>query len=492
MSQAPDRPLELNRTDDRDPRAAERGKELINQLFMLIKTCQIHDPNNQAFLKPLSAIRDNINEFVREAGQLTVETIEDNIYINEEKVRSTISTFSSYNFIVDEFEQKKIGGLRFDAPITIEDLKGFLLIFTRTPVAAGAQGVDQQFNEKLDAEMIDGIHFLEERERALGSQDQSVAADRKKRALKNYIKAIGVVKDSMQRFAQGQKMDLRRAKRIVYNLVDISMEESISFLGLSTIKNYDEYTFNHCVNVCVVGIAFGQNLGLSRRQLGDLGMAGLYHDFGKLSIPRELLNKQGHFNEAEWKIMRDHPLFAVKRLVEYRSFGDSELKRVIAAYEHHMNYDRSGYPQLSANRELNFYSRVVAICDAYDAMTTERVYQKAKLPNAALRILLDEGGRKFDPLLVKAFINTVGIYPVGSLVRLTTGDLAIVSEVSPNPELLYLPIVIVLKNDNGSIVSNGTLNLCREVEKGRALGIVNALDPVQYRINISHYLLEMP
>lgn len=473
------------------PKALERGKELLNQLFMLIKTCQIHDPNNQAFVKPLAAIRDNIDEFVKETGQLSLETIEDNIYLNEEKLRSTIATFSSYNFIVDEFEQKRIGGLRFDGPITVEDLKHFLTVFSKTPPPAEPEPSHHAYNDRLERLLVDGIRFLEKRDRVLAAADQTAVRDRKRRAMRNYAKAIGVVKDSMVRFSKNQKMDLRQAKRIVYNLVDISMEESFSLIGLATVKNYDEYTFNHCVNVCVTAIAFGQNLGLSRRQLGDLGMAGLYHDFGKLSIPRDVLNKKGQLNEQEWKMMRDHPIHAVKRLIEYRVFSEADLKRLVAAYEHHMNYDRSGYPQLGANREINFFSRVIAVCDAYDAMTTERPYQKARLPNVALRVLIEESGTKFDPLLVKAFINTVGVYPVGSLVRLTTGELAIVSEVSPNPELLYLPTVLLLKNDGGSIVRGPTVDLCREVEKGRAIGIVNALDPVQHRINVSHYLLEM-
>ncbi len=478
------------RDDILKPRQIQRGKELLNQLFMLIKTCQIHDPDNQAFVKPLQAIRDNINAFIKETGQLTVETVEDNIFINEEKVRSTISTFSSYNFIIDSFEQHGIGGIRFDGPITSDELKSFLLVFTHGPQPQEGEDAYIHYNELLEREMVDNIRFLEKRERVL-SDNAAETVDKKKRALKNYVKAIEIVKDSMMRYNQQKKLDLRRAKRIVYNLVDISLDESFSFIGLSTIKNYDEYTFNHCVNVCVIAIAFGQNLGLSRRQLGDLGMAGLYHDFGKLRIPLEILRKKGQFNETEWKLMHDHPIHGLKWLLKYHTFGESDIKRMIAAYEHHMNYDRSGYPRLSANRELNFYSRVVAICDAYDAMTTERVYQKAKLPHIALRILLEESGKKFDPLLVKAFINTVGVYPVGSLVRLTTGELAIVSDVPSNPEMLYLPTVTVLKNEDGAVVKGPVLNLAKEVEKGRAVGIVNAVDPQQYRINISHYLLEV-
>lgn len=483
--------INFEQQDNLRPQTIQKGKELLNQLFMLIKTCQIHDPGNQAFVKPLQTIRDNINDFVKNTGSLAIETVEDNIYINEEKVRSTISTFSSYNFIIDEFEQKNIGGISFEGPITVEELKSFLLIFTKSNAPEDSSDTYIIYNDLLSKEMVESIRFLERRERSLASKDQAQVANQKTRALRNYVKAVEHVKHSMTRFAEQKRMDIRKAKRIVYNLVDISMDESFSFIGLSTIKNFDEYTFNHCVNVCIISIAFGQNLGLSRRQLGDLGMAGLYHDFGKLRIPLEVLNKRGQFNEEEWKLMRDHPIHSVKWLIERSGFSESDMKRIIAAYEHHMNYDRTGYPPLTANRELNFYSRVIAICDSYDAMTTERVYQKPKLPHAALRILLDAAGKKLDPLLTKAFINTVGIYPVGSLVRLTSGTLAIVCEVSSNPELLYLPSVITLKNEAGDIIKDKTVNLAKAVEKGQAIAIANALDPQQYRINISHYLLDV-
>lgn len=461
-----------------------QSRSILNQLFMLTKTVQIHDINNQAFLTPLEEFVTALNGFIMSTGPISVEAIEENIFLNEEKIKTDISTFASIKFLLEEFERKNISGITFLSETSFDELKSFFSVFAVQYEKASCDA--DKLNSIASGKGVTTINFIEKRHKKLVDLDSQTIVGRKKAAVANYVQAIDHVKDSMKKFQNNEMIDSRKAKRLVYNLVDLGLEEGFSFIGLSTIKNYDEYTFNHSVNVCVICIAFGQNLGLSKRQIGELGMAGLYHDFGKLSIPREILNKAGGLSKDEWEILKKHPAKAVRNLINIKGFNEADIKKIIPAFEHHIGYDHTGYPAVKSDKKMHLYSRIVSIADAYDAMTTNRVYQKAKLPSEALQILADGSGKKFDPVLVKAFINTVGIYPVGSLVKLSNNHYAIVSEVSKDPELLSKPTVMIVMDPAQRKIKGPTINLGKE--EGEGIRIVSALDPEDYDINVAHYL----
>ncbi len=465
----------------------DQRKYLINQLFMLLKTAQIHDPGNRAFQHPVEQFHGLLETMIAEEGVLTLESIDMGIFLNETKIRSDISTFGTFRFIDNLFAQKDIGGIRIQEVPSLEELAFFVQTLSKDS-AVGAETL----NGLLQAKGFQSIELLmRQAKKTVAKEDiKSSVVNAKQRAMKNYIKAIDIMKGTTTKAITAQSSDTRKAKRVVYNLVDICMEEGFSFLGLSNIKNYDEYTFNHSVNVCVISIAFGKNLGLSKRQIGELGLAGLYHDFGKTRIPTKILNKPGRFNDDEWAIMKEHPLMAIKEMIGMKGgFEEIDIKKMIAAFEHHRNYDCSGYPQTGIKKELNFYSRVVAISDAYDAMTTNRVYQRGMLPTVALKILMDNAGTKFDPLLVKAFVHTVGIYPVGALVQLNDGSMAIVLQVPTNPEHMEFPTVKVVLDAQGQRhLAGPVINLANTQGTGSALSVVNLVRPEDHNINVAHSL----
>lgn len=463
-------------------------KTFVNQLFMLLKTGQIHDPSNQAFKVPLENLKTVLQTIMGEDGALRLESVETNLYLNGEKIRTDISTFATFRYFEEEFERKNVGGIAFHSPPSTEELIEFVRIFSRTLDASqvGAQKLNQALSEKE----IASIELLERLERRSVSKDDLQKTTTKRTALKNYVKAVDVVKDCGNKISANQAFQTRKAKRVVYNLVDLCLDEEFSFMGLSNIKNYDEYTFNHSVNVCIIAIEFGKNLGLSKKQIGELGVAALFHDYGKLAIPREILNKPGRFEPSEWEVMKSHPLKAVKTLLSTKGFEELDIKKMIAAFEHHRNYDCTGYPQTGIKKSLNFYSKVVAIADAYDAMTTNRVYQRALLPTAALQILLEHSGTKFDPILVKAFINTVGLYPVGTVVRLQSKEIAIVTHPNADPAKLAQPRIRVISTADGKFFNDGAeIDLSEEdVDTSRSIEMV--VRPEDYNINVTHYLFQ--
>ena len=209
---------------------------------------------------------------------------------------------------------------------------------------------------------------------------------------------------------------------------------------LTTLRDFDEYTFTHCVNVCIFSVVIGQRLGLDKSQLYELGMSGLLHDIGKMRTGADIINKPGKPTEEGWLQIKRHPTEGLLLLFDMGGFADVPYRQMLVAYEHHMRIDMKGYPQHRRERTPRLFSRIVAVADGFDAATSVRSYQYTpKAPDKVLREMKENPQRGFDPLVVKALINATGVFPIGTLVVLDNLGLAIVSGV--NQETLHLPIV---------------------------------------------------
>jgi HD-GYP domain-containing protein (c-di-GMP phosphodiesterase class II) len=293
----------------------------------------------------------------------------------------------------------------------------------------------------------------------------------------------------MTKIRSGEKINIKKAKRVVESMVDHILEQENLLVGMTAIKEYDEYTYHHSVNVSILSIALGQRLGLNKKILTELGLVALFHDMGKIDVPSELLNKATNFTEDEWRLIRMHPIWGVKAILKIRGVDTTSVRSSIVAFEHHLNYDLSGYPRVRKYGELDFYSRLVSLADQYDAMTSSRVYSRIPLsPDKALSIMMERAGSQLDPLLFKFFINMVGVFPIGTLVMLDTKELGLVYE--SNVVFADRPRVLIIIDSNGLRVSGPVVNLTEKDETGRYYrSIVKTLDPNKYKINLAEYLL---
>jgi HD-GYP domain-containing protein (c-di-GMP phosphodiesterase class II) len=269
------------------------------------------------------------------------------------------------------------------------------------------------------------------------------------------------------------------------------MEDESILLGLTTIKNYDEYTYNHSVNVSIYSLAIGRRLGFSKETLTELGMTALFHDVGKSKIPKEVLNKPGALDQAEWALMKKHPLTGVETVLNLKQLGEVNPKMVIGIFDHHLKYDLSGYPRLFQKKKVSLFGRILQIADAYDAMTTPRVYKKKPYTlDETLAIMLKDSGTHFDPTLLKIFIALVGAYPIGSLALLDTGELGIVYKPNPDPKRIERPQVILLPRGKKEEGKHQVVDLTEADHTGHfKRSIVKTLDPHQYNIDIAKYFL---
>jgi HD-GYP domain-containing protein (c-di-GMP phosphodiesterase class II) len=299
------------------------------------------------------------------------------------------------------------------------------------------------------------------------------------------------MKDVITNIKAKQYADVRKLKRLAQKAVHLVMEDESILLGMTTIKNYDEYTFNHSVNVSIYSLAIGRRLGFSRRILTELGITALLHDIGKSKIPKEILNKPSHLNEQEWNLMKKHPLMGVEIILNLKQLGEINPRMVIGIFDHHLKNDNSGYPKLFRKKGVSLFGRIIQIADSYDAMTTPRIYKKIPYtPEQALAILLKERGAHYDPILLKVFIGLVGIYPIGSLVLLDTKELGVVFKPNPDPQLIDRPKVILVEKSGGGEIKKKIVDLSEKGPEGNyKRSIVKALDPHKYHIDITKYFL---
>jgi HD-GYP domain-containing protein (c-di-GMP phosphodiesterase class II) len=224
-------------------------------------------------------------------------------------------------------------------------------------------------------------------------------------------------------------------------------------------------------------------------QLLDLGLAALMHDIGKSRVPLELLNKRGQLNEEEFKVLQTHSWRGVLALFGMKGSAARSWRAMTVAYEHHMRVDLTGYPRPIRARRPALFSKIVAVADGFDAATTSRVYQpKPWTPADVMRGMRENPKLGFDPVLVKAFINLTGIYPIGTVVGLDTMEIALVQAASTDPNALARPVVRIIFDARGNRVDSPVVSLTERNASGQFLRTITRTEnPDRYGIRVSDY-----
>jgi len=295
-----------------------------------------------------------------------------------------------------------------------------------------------------------------------------------------YQQAIHVTESIFNDVRMGKIPKSGEAISTVRSMVETTLAEPHALLALSLIKDYDDYTFRHSVNVAVISLAVGRASGLDEKKLRVLGLGALLHDLGKLSVDIAIISKPGRLTSSEFERIKEHPLEGAKIL---RQMDDVPEAAVSIALGHHLGYDRSGYPVSIRDLPLPDYVYMVAIADAYDAMTTLRPYQQPMTPRGAVRRLLEASGSLYHPELLRAFALDLGPYPVGSLVRLSDNRIGLVTKVGL-AESESVQLKILFDCDGQTLPAPVLLEL-----EGEGLQrIAGEVDPLSRGIQVADYL----
>jgi putative nucleotidyltransferase with HDIG domain len=466
--------------DSREERELfKTGKDLINQLSVVIRTAHVHEPTNVAVTSVIERLVATVNLLIHTERVLALELRGEFFYLNDYRIRYSLEFLLNFDYLVREFKKRELGSVVFRDKITSQDIQMFVATFISSPFSENPY-------EVMEEKMLESKNISLQR---LKKIMENASLDPRKMVKKTYFNAVSYTRGIINSLKSGEKVNIKKAKRVVETMVDQIIEEEQLLLGMTAIKDYDEYTYHHSVNVSILSIAVGQRLGLNRKMLTELGMVALFHDIGKMEIPYEVLNKPTNFSEEEWKIIRKHPVWGVKALLKLKKLDDLTIKSVVVTFEHHIHYDFSGYPKVRNPIELDFLSRIVCLADQYDAMTSSRVYSRVPMsPDKALSIMLERSGSQLDPLLFKFFINMIGVFPIGTLVMLNTKELGLVYQ--SNQLFASRPRVMIIVDDKGSRVKGNVVDLTEKNAEGNFIRtIAKTMDPNKYKINLAEYML---
>jgi HD-GYP domain-containing protein (c-di-GMP phosphodiesterase class II) len=472
--------------EDPDERIVETvlGPSLVGRLYGLLRAMRIYDPANQA-------VRDQL----REALALIGEILEDEVtlvamgqcfYVNGTRVRAESSQIQLFNSLSTEFEQRRLGGLRFLEGLGAEELGAFVRLMAEHPDAERAAQLAQAAAGAGISHVVpislDELESAEPGQTQAG--DDSSAAERD-RAHKIFRQALHGTKAALLRTARSGKPAIRRVKRVVQPIVDSIMKNEYSIVGLTAIKSHDEYTYAHSVNVSILSIAIGQTLGLSRLALANLGVGALLHDIGKVAVPASVLSKPGKLDRAEWDLMRRHPLEGTKLIMRMPGLPHLMLDALGIALYHHVRCDGGGYPAVVRSGPPPSLARIVAVADCYDAMTTHRAYRARPLTGyEALRTLLAQDPQAFDPAVLWALVQTVGLFPAGTLLQTESGHTVL--SLNNDREDLRRPHCQVVGYPEGSHRVDGQPEMWQPMPRHET--VARVVPPEEFEVEIDRLL----
>ena len=465
-------------------------EEIFIRLSSAMKVAQIYEPNNLTFIRQINLLFNLIQNILKKEGKAVFQFRENTLFFNTARVKFDFRSYHNFKFLADEFREKEIGTLGFEPGLSEGELTQFITIFIDGEVKK--ENPFEDFEAVLKEKEVGHI-FLEKMhpfEVTGGVREEQLQES----AIKVFFKSITHLKEVVEREKQKKRVQLKTTRRLMQSIINLVSQNESFMIGLTNIKNYDEYTLNHSTNVTVLSICFGRRLGLERKELVDLGVSAFFHDIGKIEIPEEILNKPGKLDDNEFDIIKTHPWHGAQKLACLKELSILPVSAINVAMEHHIwaNLEGGGYPKYWKKGHTDFFSKIVKICDFFDAVTTERPYRKKTATREeATSWMLEKIGTEFDAILLKVFADMVGIYPIGSLVVLDTEEWGIVMETNPEMALMTCPKVKIIADKDGNKINGGIVDLAEKDPKTEKFKkkIVKTLDPFKYDINVSEHFL---
>ena len=476
-----------------DPQSADHnlrhdGRGLLLALYAALRSLKLYPLENTTVQKALDDLLSSGEQLLGGEEDVEIRASGDFLFVNDTRLRLELDNYASFSQVLGLLRTFEIGTLRIVRGVERREWQALLSVF----LSLGTREATGDRFEELQARLrrADVRHLELSPLTAVEEEDSAEAREVAKRT---YAQGVAVTKDVVNSVRMGRTANLKKVKRAVQLVVDQVLNNETSIVGLTTIRDYDEYTFTHSVNVCIFSVALGKKLGFGKLQLYDLGLAALLHDIGKARISLDILNKTTGLDEKEWAVMTRHPWFGTLTLFSSRRYEETPYRSILVAHEHHMKTDLTGYPRPIRPRELGLYSRLVAVADGFDAATTRRSYQTVPIqPDVVLKEMWENPNRGYDRILVKALINLIGVYPIGTCVILDTLEVAIVAGVNPDPTMLNRPQVRIAIDTDGAVrpPPGDPVELSQRDARGAfARSIVKVTDPTRYGLVVGDYFV---
>lgn len=452
-------------------------QQFMQSLVRLLGGCRIYGENNRQVIDCVNNFKKISSFFLKNSNELSLVITDGVFHIQEKKVYYQRNLMILLRKLTAYFAEREVDGLFFYPEIkespTGEIVK-FANIFNesvkqKNPFVwltieinkAEFSWVKLSRHEEPDSM----LNVLSEALNETDDVERQTAIKLKQKAISTYSCTMESLDEVTGKIVAGRGGSICKSVHLVQNMVDLILANDTTLLGLSTIRDYDDYLFTHSVNVAILSIWLGERIGLSKLSLERLGLSGLFHDLGKLDISKGILNKPDKLLENEFEQMQKHTFNSVERIIGLRTSYEKKAQILLAPFEHHLKFDLSGYPKLPRKTPQSLFSRIVAIADMYDAVTSPRVYRDTIWsPDKALGEMLKESNSSFDPVLLKVFVNMMGVYPIGTVLKFEDGRMGVVAQYKSEgnkPARLSVRLLESDGNDNfskGASVDLGPLN----------------------------------
>jgi putative nucleotidyltransferase with HDIG domain len=450
-----------------DPRKAE---DLVRRLATVVRGTELYSPTHPLVQRGLDGLIAATHEALQTAASIVVGFIDDEIVVDGARLSRGSAALVGFARDVREREIEKV---TFTRGLTRDEIRQFIAVL----------GDRQSHAQLADRLRVRGVRHIE-----LGrvivedvTNDQAGIAAAKR----VYGTAVKTAETLWQAAKAGDQPDPGAARKIIDDLARLVTQDRTSLMALTALKKYDNYTFTHMVNVSALAMAQARSLNVEGPLLREFGFAALMHDIGKVNTPLEVLNKPDKLNKEEFEIMKRHVVDGAHIL---RRTPEMPALAPIVAFEHHLKQDLSGYPEKIGSRKLNLCTIIVSIADVFDALRSNRPYRQG-LATSRIRAIMDEQGNPaFNQVLLKRFVNLMGLFPVGNLVRLNTEELAVVTAEHPTDP--FRPQVKIISDATGAHLEEPMLanTWDRDARGEHPRAVVEAVDPESVGIDPLKYM----
>jgi HD-GYP domain-containing protein (c-di-GMP phosphodiesterase class II) len=472
-------------TENRDlaVKTRELALDFLLRFNIAFKIAKVYEANNRLFLDQIEPLYRSLALIVHAEGEAAFALRQNALYFNQVRMDFDLANYHIFRTLAAEFRGRGIGAVAFHEGVTREEMGRLVVLLANLdmdapePFARLRKALEPQLFLHVAIDQMDAV-----REEIKPELD----------AAKLFFLGISMLRDIFEKQKRKDPVGLNVLRRWILNLVPLLAENEAYFFGLTGIKNFEGYIPNHGVNTAILSIALGRRLGLSRREILDLGAGALLHDVGKLEAAAGLLDKPSALSADERKSLERQVRLGAQRILPLKPGRRVPTKAFEIAVEHSLRIDLANVPPEARRTSLHLFGRIVKIADAYDALTTRRVYRPAAFAaDEALAIIRVKCGEEFDPILFKAFASMLGPYPVGSLAALTTGELAVVLESNPQSAFAARPRVKLITDRDGRRIDGPEADLTDTDPKTRKFkrSIVHSLDPGRYGIRTADYFL---
>jgi putative nucleotidyltransferase with HDIG domain len=433
--------------------------ELVRRLAAGIRAAELYSAQHPLVQRSVQALAGAAATHLGDAATLVVGFIGDDVVVNDTRLGKGSASLTGF---IRGLRDREIEKITFHRGVTAEEIQSFL---TEMAVKRAHAPLPDRLASKGVRRIVIGKLSVEDVQ-----QDQvGIEAARKV-----YSSAVSSAETLWDQAKAGDKPDPETARKIIDSLANIVNQDRTSLMALTALKKYDNYTFTHMVNVAALSMAQARALNLEGPLLREFGFAALMHDIGKVNTPLEVLNKPGKLDVEEFKVMKQHVVDGAHIL---RRTPEMPALAPIVAFEHHLKQDLSGYPENIGHRKLNLCTMIVSIADVFDALRSNRPYREGLATSRIRSIMNEKDNPAFNGVLLRRFVNLMGLFPIGTIVRLSTEEVGVVT--AEHPEDPFRPQVKILFDSRGEKVEAPTLANTweRDSRGGFPRAVIESVDP---------------